>query len=164
MPDITAQSTNGPFMLIHEVTGTYMETDNYHDGLGQGIQTWNLDPLMTNKGQLGHLWYIEPIGDSYLIKSFENGRCLAASAARAGALPVLETPDKGIRQKWSFRLVHDDISSYEDTYAIISMAYPDYALAPLGNGALNNVYIVPTRMYDAPPSLSQYWKVINPPE
>lgn len=35
---------------------------------------------------------------------------------------------------------------------------------PLDNSALNNVYVVPTRMWGAPPSLSQYWKVILPPE
>ncbi|MEV5594568.1 hypothetical protein [Streptomyces sp. NPDC052496] len=163
MPDISAQGINGPFMLIHEVTGTYLETDNYHDALGQGIQTWNLDPLLTNKGQLGHLWYIEPVGDgTHLIKSYENSHCLAASAARAGGLPVLETPDKGVRQKWEFRKVLD-FPGHEDSYAIVSKAYEDYALGLLGHAAQNNVYVVPTRMYDAPPSLSQTWKIIDPP-
>lgn len=164
MPEISAEEINGPFMFIHEITGTYLETDNYNDNVGQGVQTWNLDPLMTNKGLLGHLWYVEPAADSYLIKSYENGRCLAASPARAGSLPVLENPDNGIRQKWDFVRVHDDVSSYADSYAIVSQAYPDYALAPLGNSALNNVYVVPTRRWGAPPSLSQYWKVILPPE
>jgi hypothetical protein len=165
MPDIRTDSINGPFMFIHEVTGTYVETDNYNDNVNEAIQTWNLNPLSTTKGQLGHLWYVEPNSDgSYLIKSYENNRCLTASATAAGDFPRLQEKDGGIRQQWIFRRVHDDIDSYADSYAIMPSAYPGYALAPLGNNPLNNVYVVPTPMWDAPPSLSQYWKVANTPK
>jgi hypothetical protein len=162
MATITPRKTGGPFMFIHEVTGTYIETDNYNDNVNEAIQTWNLSPPMTAKGYLGHLWYLEPFdGGAYLIKTFENERCLTASATSATDFPRLQEKDGGIRQQWDLRLVHDDINSYEDTYAIIPRAYPGHALAPLGNSALNNVYVVPTPMWDAPPSVSQYWKVID---
>jgi hypothetical protein len=46
-------------MFVHEVTGTYLETDNWNDNIGEAVQTWNEDPLKTAKGYLGHLWYME---------------------------------------------------------------------------------------------------------
>jgi hypothetical protein len=48
-------ATEGPFMFIHEVTGTYLETDNYNDNINEAVQTWNLDPPMSTKGFLGIL-------------------------------------------------------------------------------------------------------------
>ncbi|WP_157420002.1 RICIN domain-containing protein [Actinomadura kijaniata] len=154
----------GPFMFIHEVTGTYLETDNYHDGVGEAIQTWNLDPLMTNKGMLGHLWYLEELaGDIFLIRSYENGRCLTASAYKASDYPRLQDPAKDDpKQRWHLRRgLYGDRS---DSYAVIPEIYPGYALAPLGNSPLNNVYVVPVRMWGDTPSLNHYWKRVRPSE
>ncbi|MFF4569032.1 RICIN domain-containing protein [Streptomyces sp. NPDC001410] len=102
MATITPKKTGGPFMFIHEVTGTYIETDNYNDNVNEAIQTWNLSPLMTAKGYPGHLWYLKPFdGGAYLIKTFENGRCLTASATSATDFPRLQEKDGGIRQQWT---------------------------------------------------------------
>jgi hypothetical protein len=29
----------GPFMFVHEVTGTYLEADNYNDNIGEAVQS-----------------------------------------------------------------------------------------------------------------------------
>ncbi|TYB57448.1 RICIN domain-containing protein [Nonomuraea sp. PA05] len=153
----------GPFMLVHEVTGTYLQTDNYNDDLEQAVQTWNLDPVMTIKGLLGHLWYIEPAGDgTYVIKSFENNRCLAAGVNEKDN-PRLKNPDSANeRQKWFIRRVHgsDAVPNDADSYAIIPKVYPGYALSTQSNVLSNNVYVVPTSMWEGPPSISQYWKLV----
>ncbi|GAB3138037.1 hypothetical protein GCM10027290_04910 [Micromonospora sonneratiae] len=163
MPDIIlSKSINGPFMLIHEVTGTYLEMDNYHDGVGQGIQTWNLDPTLTSKGYLGHLWYLEPVSeDTCLIKSYENSRCLTAGV-NAKAVPVLQNPDGSDKQKWVIRRVHgsDGLTDDADSYAILPKSYPGYALSVQNNLVANNVYVSPTSTWGGPPSISQYWKAV----
>jgi hypothetical protein len=155
--------TRGPFMFVHEVTGTYLESDNYNDNVDQAVQTWNLDPVMTTKGWLGHLWYVEPADDdTYLIRSFENNRCLAAGVNEKD-FPRLKNPaGASDLQRWYIRRVHgSDASPVDaDSYAIIPKAYPGYALSTQSNIVSNNVYVVPTSMWEGPPSISQYWKLV----
>ncbi|MGH3926013.1 MAG: RICIN domain-containing protein [Pseudonocardiaceae bacterium] len=148
----------GPFMFVHEVTGTYLETDNYNDNIGTAVQTWNEDPLKTAKGQLGHLWYTEATSNGgYLIKSYENSRCLTASAAKASDYPRLQDYDKDDpKQRWSLRQgLYGETS---DDYAIIPELYPGYALSVQGDFVRNNVYVVPVRMWGDTPSLVHFWK------
>jgi Ricin-type beta-trefoil lectin domain-like len=145
-------------MFIHEVTGTYLETDNYNDNANEAVQTWNFDPPKTDKGYLGHLWYVEEIShDAYVIKSYENGRCLTASAASAGDYPRLQNYAKNDpKQRWNLRRgLYGDTS---DDYAIIPELYPNYALAIQGDYPRNNAYVVPVRMWGDIPSLTHFWK------
>jgi hypothetical protein len=44
---------DGPYMFVHQVTGTYLETDGYNDNAGQAVQTWNLDPPPDGQGISG---------------------------------------------------------------------------------------------------------------
>ncbi|MEV0225128.1 hypothetical protein [Streptomyces sp. NPDC050704] len=165
MPDpIMSNTVNGPFMFVHEITGTYLLTDNYNDNIGQSIQTWNLDPVNTVKGQLGHLWYIEPVSsasDTCLIKSFENGRTLAAGI-HAKDHPRLQEPKGTDKEQWIIRKVHgsEQVAHDADCYALIPKIYPDYALGLRHNVVSNDVYVLPTSMWGGPPSLSQYWKPV----
>ena len=164
MPDpIMGSGINGPFMFIHEVTGTYLETDNYNDNVGQAVQTWNLDPVTTNKGQLGHLWYIESTDEAEvcLIKSYENSRCLTAGSS-AKDYPRLQEPDGSRKQEWIVRRVHgsDHYSQDADSYVLISREYPSHALGLLNNVDSNDVYVVPTSMWGGAASISQYWKPV----
>jgi hypothetical protein len=53
--------TEGPFMFVHEVTGTYLETDNYNDNIGEAVQTWNEDPPAEGKRGAGA--FVVPGGD-----------------------------------------------------------------------------------------------------
>ncbi|MCD7442498.1 hypothetical protein K4B79_30305 [Streptomyces lincolnensis] len=164
MPDIFASGGAGsPVMFVHEITGTYLETDNYNDNVGEAVQTWNHDPVMTQKGWLGHLWHIEPTGESEvcLLQSYENGRCLTAGAT-AKDYPRLQQPDGSRKQQWIVRKVHgsEQHAHDADCYALIPRQYPDYALGPQSNYVSNNVYVVPTPMWGGPPSLSQYWKAV----
>jgi hypothetical protein len=100
---------DGPYMLVHQVTGTYLEIDEYTDNAGVAVQTWNVDPLETAKGRLGHKWLLHQNPDeSFLIKSFENQRCLTASATSASDFPRLQDCDGNPRQHWLFEKVGDD--------------------------------------------------------
>jgi hypothetical protein len=149
---------DGPYMLVHQVTGTYLETDNYNDNVGEAVQTWNLDPLQTTKGFLGHKWLLHKNPDeSFLIKSFENQRCLTASATSASDYPRLQDSDDGnARQHWLFERVSDD----PDTYAIIPKLYPGYALGIQSNVVGNDAYVVPTRTWGKP-TFFHYWRLTH---
>lgn len=155
--------TEGPFMFVHEVTGTYLETDNYNDNIGEAVQTWNEDPLRKEKGALGHLWYLEATSNgAYLITSYENGRCLTASAAKASDYPRLQQPAKDDpKQRWKLR--HGLYGDKSDDYAIIPELYPGYALSLQGNSGDNNVYVVPVRMWGDTPALAHFWKRVPAP-
>ncbi|MBB4914616.1 hypothetical protein [Streptosporangium saharense] len=149
-------------MLIHQVTGTYLETDNYHDNVNEAVQTWNGDPLQTAKGLLGHLWYLEPVhvlGNTYLIKSYDNKRSLTAGAT-AQDYPRLQVPDGSPKQVW--QLLRPAAGS--EQFTIVPQVYPDYALAPQGSNELNNVYVVPVRQWGGVPSLAHLWRAVTPPE
>ncbi|MEV8632896.1 hypothetical protein AB0395_14685 [Streptosporangium sp. NPDC051023] len=149
-------------MLVHQVTGTYLETDNYNDNPNEAVQTWNGDPLQTAKGLLGHLWYLEPtqiLGNTYLIKSYENKRCLTAGVT-AQDYPRLQAPDGSSKQVWY--LLRPVVGA--DHFAIVPQIYPNYALAPQGSNELNNVYVVPVRQWGDTLSLAQLWRAVTPPE
>ncbi|MFI0975592.1 RICIN domain-containing protein [Streptomyces sp. NPDC021093] len=168
MPSIFVNSTStGPYMFIHEVTGTYLETDNYNDDIGQAVQIWNLDPVQKDKGLLGHLWHIEAASESgyFLIKSHENGHSLTAGSS-ASDYPRLQKADNSEKQQWKLLRVHgsDSIGQDADSYALIPRAYPGHALAPQGQRQFNDVYVVPTSMWGTAPSFSQYWKVVRKSE
>jgi len=145
------------YLFVHEVTGTYLETDNYNDNIGEAVQTWNLDPLPTSTGTLGHKWTVAASGDTFTIASFEHGRCLTASATSAADFPRLQTCDGGSRQNWIFRRY-----GATDDYVIIPSSYQDYALGIRGHTPTNDQYVVPTRMYAAP-TWSQYWRLTPAP-
>jgi hypothetical protein len=90
-------------MFVHEVTGTYLETDN--DNIDEAVQTWNVDSLQTAKGWLGHLWSLEATSNgAYLIMSYENDRYLTASAAKASDFTRLQDYAKDDpKQRWNLR-------------------------------------------------------------
>jgi hypothetical protein len=88
----------------------------------------------------------------YLITSFGNGRYLSTSTAKASDFTRLQDYAKDDpKQRWNLR--HGLYGDTSDDYAIIPELYPGYALSLLGNSALNNVYVVPVRMWGDSPSL-----------
>ena len=144
-------------MLVHEVTGLYLETDNYHDSLGEAVQTWNLDPPMTEPGLLGHKWILTRSGASYLVKSFEHRRCLTASESSASDFPRLRVCDGSALQTWIFSPLQNTSS-----FAIIPAEYRRYALGIRGGTPANDQYVVPTPFWGEP-TWSQYWRVTRAP-
>jgi hypothetical protein len=82
-----------------------------------------------------------------LITSYGNGRYLSTSAAKASDFTQLQDYAK---QRWNLR--HGLYGDTSDDYTIIPELYPGYALSLLGNSALNNVYVVPVRMWGDSPS------------
>ncbi|GGO52915.1 hypothetical protein [Streptomyces lasiicapitis] len=165
MPDINLdKAVSGPYMFVHEVTGTYLETDNYGDAVEICVQTWNLDPTQKDKGWLGHLWYVESTSTPGIarIKSYENGRCLTAGSD-AKDYPRLKEPNDSRLQEWIIRRVHgsDTVAHDADSYALIPRAYDTHALAIRSNYVGNDAYVVPMSMWGGPPSLSQYWKAVH---
>jgi len=143
-----------PSMLIHEVTGTYLEMDNYVDNVGEAVQIWNLDPPKDAENLQGHKWLVVAKEDGYyLIKSFDHKRCLAASAVSAGDYPRIQECDGSEFQDWLFV----GVENHPGTYAIIPRRYPEYALGIQNNIDANDRYVVPTRMWGKP-TLFHCWR------
>ena len=148
---------DGPYMLVHEVTGTYLETDGYNDNVNEAVQTWNLDPPQTTPGLRGHKWYLTAGSPGmYHIESFDNRRCLTASAAGASDYPRLQNCDDDARQDWIIRRVFPD----QSIYTISPRSHPGYALGIQGNHQLNDRYVVPTPTWGGNPSYSQHWQLV----
>ncbi len=148
---------DGPYMFVHEVTGTYLETDNYNDNVGQAVQTWNLDPPQTTPGLRGHKWYLtESSPGTYHIESFDNRHCLTASTSGAQDYPRLRNCDDEPHQDWIFRRVFPD----RNIYTISPRSYPGYTLGIQGNHQLNDRYVVPTPTWGGDPTYSQHWQVV----
>jgi hypothetical protein len=110
---------------------------------------------MATKGFLGHKWLLHKNPDeSFLIKSFENQRCLTASATNASDYPRLQNCDGNPTQDWLFQRASDD----PDTYAIIPKLYPGYALGIQYNVLSNNAYVVPIPTWGRP-TFFHYWRL-----
>lgn len=85
---------DGPYLFVHQVTGTYLMTDNYNDNVNETIQTWNLDPPQSTPGLRGHKWHLSATSPgTYRIESFDNRRCLTASTVTAKDHPRLQNCD-----------------------------------------------------------------------
>lgn len=144
-----------PVMLVHEVTGTYLEVDDYNDNIGAAVKVWNLDPPRDTPGQRGHIWTLTGKPDGYyLIKTIDNGRCLAASGTSAGDYPRLRNCDGSYFQDWGFR----PAGGNNNDYVVAPRIYPNHALAIRNNDQVNDRFVVPTRVWGYP-TLSEFWQV-----
>ena len=142
----------GSVMMVHQVTGTYFCCDGYTDAVGALVQNWHLDPVNDANS---HRWTLVQNGDGTVcIESHPNGHHLAAGAKPAEN-PSLQKGTEGLHERWRF--VPEDLSS--DSFVIVSVVHPHYALALADHAQINDKYIVLTRMWGGGPNLSQVWKV-----
>ncbi|SEF66941.1 hypothetical protein SAMN04489712_101766 [Thermomonospora echinospora] len=153
--------TEGVKMIVHDVTGGYMFTDNYNDNVGEAIQIWNEDALRTDPSVAGHRWYIvADEGGTYRIESGHRRRALTASTTpndhprlreRSTSLQVL--------QRWHI-IPSQGIGS---SYLIVPAMFPDYALGPHFGIQTGDVYIKPTRMWLGEPAIGHIWQIGDAP-
>ncbi|MFB8790825.1 MAG: hypothetical protein U7123_18720 [Potamolinea sp.] len=166
---VRPEDVSGTWMLIHQVTGTYLLTDNYVSRVGEAVQNWNEDPLKTTAGYQGYLWVLVKQTDgTYLIRSWQKSSLnqelyLQASANTnknmSDAYPRLQLRNTTSEfQSW----VLVPVSGDPDTYAIQPKSFPDHALGLLSNHSTNNVYVVGNRTWGRP-TFHHYWRLSEPP-
>lgn len=156
-------------MLIHLVTGTYLETDNYACALNEAVQTWHEDPPRNNAGQQGHLWELIPETDGiYRIRSSQKNLTygekmyLEASAKTPTewnvAYPRLQRRSDSDLQLWRLTPIEKE----SDTYAIQPKIFGDYALGIQDNHCTTHKYVIANRTWGRP-TFHHYWRVYSPP-
>jgi hypothetical protein len=57
-----------------------------------------------------------------------------------------------------------DTFGRETDFAILPKAYPGYAMGLNGHGQLNDVFVLPQRMWGGIPTLSQAWIIADAPQ
>lgn len=150
MPLVSPLPT-GSVMMVHHVTGTYFMCNDYHDNIGNYAQTWAQDPFADTTS---HRWILSHNPDgTVVIRSAARGRALSAGAQPSNTVTLQEVNDS-LHQNWRFEPV--DVSS--DSYIIVSVVHPSYALGIPSRNQANDQLIGLTRMWGGP-NLSQVWKV-----
>jgi hypothetical protein len=158
---------NDKWMLIHQVTGTYLETDYYTCAPNEAVQTWHEDPPREVAGQKGHLWeLIKQTDETYLIRSsqknstFGEKMYLEASADTEKqwnqAYPRLQRRSDSELQSWVLTQIANEL----DTYAIQPKRFPGYALGLQSNNCTTNVYVIANRTWGRP-TFHHYWRRVK---
>ncbi|MBG0831829.1 RICIN domain-containing protein [Planomonospora sp. ID67723] len=152
MPLASALPT-GSVMMVHHVTGTYFMCNDFHDNVGNHVQTWAQDPFAD---ATSHRWTLgrNPDG-TVVIRSAAHGRALTVGATPAEVVTLREGNDS-LHQNWRFE--HVDTSA--DSYVIASVVHPSYALSIASHLQANDQLLGLTRMWGGP-NLSQVWKVFS---
>lgn len=156
-------------MLIHLVTGTYLETDNCTCEPNEAVQTWHEDPPRNNQGQQGHLWDLLVQTDgTYRIRSWQKNLTfgekmyLEASAKTPTewnvACPRLQRRSDSELQLWRLTPIKNE----SQTYAIQPKIFGDYALGIQENHCITNKYVIANRTWGRP-TFHHYWRVSSPP-
>ncbi len=150
---------SGSWMFIHQVTGTYLETDSTGCNINEAVQTWHNDPLYTNAGVL-----VKQTDGTYLIRSWQKNPAyqeelyLQASTNTktnlGDAFPRLQRRSNDELQSWILIPVSGD----PDTYAIQPKLFPDYALGIYINDRCTDRYVVANRTWGKP-TFHHYWRL-----
>ncbi|MFY0570124.1 hypothetical protein ACN28E_40740 [Archangium lansingense] len=160
---------SGQWMLIHQVTGTYFECDNYSPNVNDAVQVWHEDPPRTTPLLRGHLWnLIKQADGTYRIRTDEKNPGLARelyleaspnTATKAGDdFPRMK--DKADTDLQSWRLV--PVSGDAETYAIVPARFPEYALGIYQNFCVTDKFVTATRTWGRP-TFHHYWRLSKPP-
>ncbi len=162
---------SGTWMLIHQVTSTYIVPYGYTPLVGQLVVIWNMDPPYTDLGRVHHWVLVKQTDNTYLIQTFENeGRNPSKKPLylQAPNKPgIAASPTLAVRQETndlqSWVLV--PVSSDPNTYGIRPKSFPDHALGLPGNAASSltlNIALVTNRSWGEP-TFHQYWRLSKPP-
>ncbi len=164
------EDRSGTWMLIHQITSTYVVPYGYSTTVGNLVVIWNLDPPHTASGQVQRWVLVKQTDGTYLIQTFENEGRIASNKplylqapAQPGtaASPTLQRRNE-TNDLQSWELV--PVSSDPNTYGIRPKSFPDYALGLPGNATGNatlNVALVTNRSWGEP-TFHQYWRLSNP--
>ncbi|MET9520736.1 hypothetical protein [Streptomyces sp. NPDC002994] len=152
MPELILLA-GGPVTMTHHVTGTYLMCNDWHDGVGNHIQTWAEDPF--HKDSTSHRWLLRQTADSSTVRieSYANRRSITAGANPPDIVTFQER-GKSLNQQWQL-VSHSERSN--DFY-IVSVVHPGYALAISDHLQGNDRLVGLTRMWGGP-NLSQLWRI-----
>jgi len=163
-------------MLIHQVTGTYLVTDNLHSYPGQAVQTWHVYPPNNQEGYQGHLWDLivaDSARELYWIRSKnvvdkKHWMHLQSSPNPLqegdGALPNMQKFDDNQNrsnkdlQLWKLTKIENE----SDTYAIHPHLYPECALGLQTNICATDRYVIAQYTWGRP-TFHHYWRLSDPP-
>ncbi|MER6994336.1 RICIN domain-containing protein [Streptomyces sp. NPDC000410] len=153
MPDLLTTLPIGPVGMSHHITGTYFMCNDWHDGVNNHVQTWAEFPFPKDK--TSHKWYLVTNPDGTVrIESFANRRCLTVGSKPSDVVTFQEQTDS-LHQNWRF--IHQDVSS--DSYAIVSVVHPRFALGLAEYHQLNDKLLGLTRLWGGGVHMSQVWRV-----
>jgi hypothetical protein len=153
---------SGTWMLIHQVTGTYLQAIGYNPDVNDYVHTWNLDPPNTKAGYQGHLWaLVKQTDGTYHIQCFEKDfaykeQLYLQAPAKPGndGYPRLQRRSQTELQTW----VLVPVSGDPDTYAIQPKSFPEYALGLHTNNCQNSISVVANRTWGKP-TFHHYWRL-----
>ncbi len=157
---------SGNWMLIHQVTGAYLQSIGYDVNLNDFVHNWYLNPPNTNVGQKGHLWVLVKQTDgTYRIRTSDNELgskeelyLQAPANPVADGYPRLQRRSDSNLQSWILVPVSND----PDTYAIQPKNFPDYALGNLYYASPAGAHVVINRTWGRP-TFHHYWRLSEPP-
>ncbi|NJP92466.1 hypothetical protein HCN51_23845 [Nonomuraea sp. FMUSA5-5] len=160
--------TDQELLLIHQVTGTFLQSENQTDDtLNDEVQNENHWPLPTNKSVVWQLHKVD-LGEgrtTYLIENRAKGHYLTFRPGNTPAeiptlSPVLRqrNGDTGSSdQRWDFHPIPGTDAAY---WAIMPHDYDTYALSVYNNHLADDQWIVPTPTWNGPPALAHAWGVV----
>lgn len=160
---------SGTWMLIHQVTSTYIVPLGYIPVVNQSVVSWNEDPPNTTYNTVHHWVLVKQTDNTYLIQTFENDPNKKPLYLQAPNKPgTAANPTLAVRnqtndlQSW----VLVPVSSDPNTYALRPKSFPDHALGLTGNHATAipplNAALVTNRSWGEP-TFHQYWRLSKPP-
>lgn len=162
------EDRSGTWMLIHQVSGTYLFAYAYAPKVGHLVHLFHKNPPETTPGKKGHLWVLDKQPDgTYLIQTFEKQLGGPAHLyLEASTNPVADASVKtqlrnssGSLQSW----VLVPVSSDPDTYVIQPPHFPEYALGTLDYRSYGGDTYVTTNRTWGQPTFHHYWRLTKPP-
>ena len=156
---------SGTWMLIHQVTGSYLLPANGSPNANDSIWTWNQDPPDAQAWIQGHLWVLEKQTDgTYRIRASQLSQLYIEAPATPAANGYISLQQKSQSELQSWVLV--PVSSDPDTYAIQPKKFPNSALSifpgPGANqrldGNATGVIVVASNTWGKP-TLHHYWRL-----
>ena len=162
-----AEDRTGTWMLIHQVTATYLLTPGYDPTLGEHLHNWNLYPLRTEAHLQGHLWDLTKQKDgTYLIATKQEyghtGKVLYLEASAKTdtenhAYVRQQYQNSSELQNW----ILEPVSLDNKTYAIRPKIFGNHALGLYSNHCTNDKSIVANCTYGNP-TIHHYWRLSKP--
>lgn len=155
-----------PVMLIHQVTGTYLQTQTEKaETLESGLQNEHHWPLPDDKT---FQWRLRPVktkgGTSCLLLNESKGHAATLTETDPKKIPVTTPLMKTVDGNSGSLTQHWEISPIQGVsgfWAIVPWISDNFALGPLSNACANDQWIVPTSNYGKPCSFFHAWRILR---
>ncbi|NMG07121.1 hypothetical protein [Brasilonema sp. UFV-L1] len=157
---------SGTWMLIHQMTASYLLPANGSPNLNDLIWTWNQDPPNTTAWRQGHLWVLEKQTDgTYRIRTLEVNQLYIQAPIQPAANGSITLQQHSQSELQSWVLV--PVSGDPNTYAIQPKSFPNSALGLFASqerrdSNANGMMVVASNTWGKP-TFHQYWRLSQPP-